>query len=73
MLILAAFTSLVAVATAVQNPHGRAASFRKPANGLRKRELPAALTEHQYLNNKTESKCKYVLVGSETVTYNHFF
>ena len=71
MLILAAFTSLVAVATAIQNPHGRAASFRKPANALRKREVPAALTEHhQYLNNKTESKCGLDLVGFEICTYN---
>lgn len=58
MLVLAPFISLVAAVAALQNPHLKAASFRRPADALRKREVSAAPTEHKYLNEKTQSKCK---------------
>ena len=57
MLVLVPFISLVAAVAALQNPHRKAATFRQPADGLRKRDVSTAPTEHKYLNEKTESKC----------------
>lgn len=57
MLVLAPLISLVAAVAALQNPHRKAASFRQPADGLRKREVSASPAEHKYLNEKTQSKC----------------
>lgn len=74
MLVLAPFTFLVAAVAAVQNPHRKAASFKQPASGLRKREVSAAPTEHQYLNKKTQSKCGTLSWGNIILFLltNHF-
>mgnify|MGYP006876466284 CR=1 FL=1 len=71
MLILAPLILLVAAVAALQNPHRKAASFKQPANGLRKREVSSSPIEHKYLNKKTESKCRTLpLVGSNMSAYN---
>ena len=57
MLVLAPFVLLVAAVAALGNPHRKAAAFKQPTRGLRKREVSAVRTKHQYLNKKTESKC----------------
>lgn len=68
MLVLAPLTFLVAAVAALQNPHRKAASFKHPANGLRKREVPSSPIDHKFLNEKTESKCRTLpLLGSETI------
>ncbi|KAF4768871.1 hypothetical protein HAV15_008468 [Penicillium sp. str.  len=54
MLVLVPLISLVAAVAALQNPHRKAASFRQPADGLRKREVSASPSEHKYLNEKTQ-------------------
>ncbi|KAJ5153919.1 Peptidase S10 serine carboxypeptidase [Penicillium coprophilum] len=54
MLVLAPFVFLVAAVAALQNPHRKAASFKQSAKGLRKREVSAVRTKHQFLNKKTE-------------------
>ncbi|KAJ5971244.1 Peptidase S10 serine carboxypeptidase [Penicillium vulpinum] len=54
MLVLAPFVFLVTAVAALENPHRKAASFKRPAKGLHKREVSAARTEHKYLNKKTE-------------------
>ncbi|KAJ5817062.1 Peptidase S10 serine carboxypeptidase [Penicillium robsamsonii] len=54
MLVLAPFVLLVVAVAALQNPHRKAASFKQPSKSLRKREVSAVRTEHQYLNKKTE-------------------
>jgi carboxypeptidase D len=56
MLVLAPLTILVAAVAALQSPHRKAASFKQPATGLRKREVSSFPIEHKYLNEKTESK-----------------
>ncbi|KAJ5348044.1 uncharacterized protein N7506_001297 [Penicillium brevicompactum] len=53
MLVLGPFILLVAAATALQNPHRKAASQHN-VKSLRRRELTSAPTTHQYLNKKTK-------------------
>lgn len=54
MKVLGPLILLVAAATALQNPHRKAASHRQ-VKPLRKRELTSAPTTHQYLNKQTKS------------------
>lgn len=57
MLFLSSISALLIatnVAAAVQNPHHRAASLKKPVHHYPKREAVTAPTKHQYLSNTTE-------------------
>ncbi|KAJ5780783.1 hypothetical protein N7457_005943 [Penicillium paradoxum] len=60
MLLLGRFTSFVAAVAALQNPHLKAASFKRP-KALHEQEACLGRPEYQYLNENTE---KFLVNGS---------
>lgn len=56
MLVLAPLTLLVAAVGALQNPHRKVTQRAPSSHGLSKRNTPLPQTNHQYLNEHTESK-----------------
>lgn len=56
MFFVTLLTLLAATVGALQNPHRKVSQRSRSVDTLSKRNAPLPLTNHQYLNDHTESK-----------------